>query len=433
MCRSCVVVAVAVLTLEMGLQVGAKAQAPFGRGSATSVLADQLVAESERFLWEVRDELAGTRQGRNLEIRGNALYGAAQGYQQEIRQRHADEDRRLRALDGVERSLAEVQRELDRPPGTAPRALDSARRMDRIVSQLRQESQGSGRPPIGRPPGRPPTVPPSAPGYDWRRVAEVSEQTLAGIQVLQSRIDREVGRFPPYDGVLRDLDGMASGLARVNDLARRQLLVSQLGPILQPIRNQARRTGAVLQGARPPRGIARSWNDIERGIDELSRLLGLSGDFIIDPNQPVLIDPPGYEQLPWPGFPGLGGGGGVLPPTAQAVPLIDEAIREVDVYLLGIRPNLSVIPEGPRFHRDAQELRNALIGLRQGLSAGGWNPSVGRRQAEAEAIVQRLVDRTLRVGRGQIGPNNARVLRIRDLINEARNVVSGSVPYPSPY
>jgi hypothetical protein len=123
----------------------------------------------------------------------------------------------------------------------------------------------------------------------------------------------------------------------------------------------------------------------------------------------------------------------VLPPTAQAVPLVDEAIREVQVYLLGIRPNLSVIPEGPQFHRDAQELRNALVGLRQGLSAGGWNPAVGRQQAEAETIVQRLVDRTLRVGRGQIGPNNARILRIRDLINEARNVVSGSAPAPVPY
>lgn len=122
----------------------------------------------------------------------------------------------------------------------------------------------------------------------------------------------------------------------------------------------------------------------------------------------------------------------MLPPTARAVPLVDEAIREVDVYLLGIRPNLSVIPEGPQFHRDAQELRNALTGLRQGLSAGGWNPAVGRQQAESEAIIRRLVDRTLRVGRGQIGPNNARILRIRDLIDQARAVVSGSAPAPSP-
>ncbi|MEW4570581.1 hypothetical protein AB1L88_22185 [Tautonia sp. JC769] len=287
MCRSCVV---AVVTLVMGLSLGAEAPAQFGPSRSPSVPADQLVAESERFLWEARDELAGTRQGRNLEIRGNALLGAADAYREEARRRRPDEDRLLQALDGVERALAEVQRELNRPPGTAPRAAASARRIDRMVAELGGRADGgSGRPPTGRPPfppspgrppfpappGRPPGGPPSAPGYDWRRVADLSGQTLAAIQALRDRIGREVGTYPPFDGVLRDLDGMASGLDRVNDLARRQVLASQLGPVLRPVRNQARRTGAVIQGSRPPRGIARNWADVERGIDELGRLLGL--------------------------------------------------------------------------------------------------------------------------------------------------------------
>ncbi|WP_169978579.1 hypothetical protein [Tautonia rosea] len=429
MCRSSTVVVLQLLFLTLGSEVGPTARAQFGRGSAATVLAEQLVAESDRFVEEVRYELAGTRQGRNLEIRGNALRGAAESFYNELLQRHADDSRRLRAFDGVERALTEVQRELNRPPGTAPSANASARRMDRMVAELRREYGGAPLPPGGITPGRPPVSPPSAPGYDWRLVADVSERTLASVQVLGSRIDQEIGRFPPYDGVLRDLDGMASGLSRVNEFARRQLLISQLGPLLAPIQNQARHTAAVLQGARPPVRIARAWNDVQRGIDDLSRLLGVGGDFIIDPNQPVIIDRPGYDQLPWPGPPGWGGGGGILPPMAQAVPFIDEAIREVDAYLLGIRPNVSIIPEGPQFHRDAQELRNALLGLRQGLAAGGWNPSVGRQHREAEAIAQRLVDRTLRVGRGQIGPNNARVLRIQDLINQARAALSGSTPY----
>ena len=91
--------------------------------------------------------------------------------------------------------------------------------------------------------------------------------------------------------------------------------------------------------------------------------------------------------------------------------------------------HLSAIPEGPQFHRDAQELRNALLELRQAMASGGWNPSVGRQQAQVDALLQRLVDRTARVSRGQIGPNNARIIRVRDLVNEARNLPPRPIPY----
>jgi len=179
-----------------------------------------------------------------------------------------------------------------------------------------------------------------------------------------------------------------------------------------PIRNQARQAGVVLESARPPAPIARLWAEVWQNLDTITDLLGLSGDFVIAPDQPVLIDPPGFEHFPWPIRPP----GPVGPPPA--LPLVDQAIGELEAYLVAIQPNLASIPEGPRFHRDARDLRDALLALRQPLAAGAWDPGAAQRFARVEADTRRLVDRTVRVSRGQIGPNNARVLRVRDLVDQ---------------
>jgi hypothetical protein len=403
------------------LLVHPDASAQFGPGGSAPVLAEQLVAESDRFLDEIRYELGGTRQGRNLEIRGNALRGTADSYRNELRLRQADQGRTLRALEGVERALAEVQRELNRPPGTAPRAAESVRRIDRLVSELRR-SYGPGpgigiQPPIGvLPPG--PGL-----GIDFNRISRTADAIASEARGLARRVDRELGRYPPYDGLSRDLDGLASGLDQLSSLARYQAPIGKLQAAFGPVDNQARRIDSTMQRARPSSGIVRSWDGIGRGLQEIAGQIGLGGGTIIDPNRPVIIDPPGYGQFPWPIPPGGGGGGLPPPPSASAVPLIDQAIAELDAYLVAIQPHLSVIPEGPQFHRDARELRNALVGLRQAIASSGWNPSVGGLYDQADVILRRLVDRTARVSRGQIGTNNARILRVRDLMAQARSLL----------
>jgi hypothetical protein len=132
----------------------------------------------------------------------------------------------------------------------------------------------------------------------------------------------------------------------------------------------------------------------------------------------VIINPPAFAQLPWAIQPTA-----PIPPSSQVAALADQAFREVDAYLLGIQPNLLKIPEGPQFRNDAANLRQAILELRQAAATGYAPGAAAQALRRAGAIHQRLLDRTLRVSRGQVGPNNARVYAIGSILDQIRPLI----------
>lgn len=370
---------------------------PLAPGSDLGFLAEQLFSESSRFVETVRYELGGNRQGRNLEIRGNALIGASESYQRELLAGNSSASRRLRALENVERSLAEVQSELNNPAGTAPLSASTARSVARLAGEIRRNEGGyDPQPPFPPPP--PPTNDPA--GYDSGKVGRFADATRVNAGALATQIEREIGYLYPYDEVVRDLRRLADDLSGLGQLAKRRAPLSQVQASFRPIRGQARRIGGTLDRARPPAHLANLWSGIDANLAQIEELILGTGP-ITPPIQPPISPPIG-----------------TLPPTARIVALIDQALGEIDAYAAAIRPNVGSIPEGPQFQSDARGVRDALVAFRPLLVDGIWDASARRAFSRVDTDSRRLADRTVRVSQGRIGPNNARAMRVRELVEQ---------------
>lgn len=368
------------------------------------LLAEQLVVQSERFVETVRYELSGTRQGRNLEIRGNALLAASESYLNLVGSGFADPARRLRALDGVEKALAEVWGELNNPPGTAPLSTSAARSIGRVLEQLRNAEGGLG-------PLPPPTTDPA--GYDSGRIGRFADATRVNAGSLANQVDREIGYLYPFESVARDLRGLADDLDAFARLVRRRAPPAQVQASFRPILGLSRRIGRAFNRPEAPANLVNLWRGIESNLARIDELvLGDGGGTITPPRPPGGVRPPTVPPGPT--------------PLARAVDLIDQALGELDAYAAAIRPSVDKIPEGPQFQNDARNLRDALISLRAPLAAGTWNASARRAFGRADSDSKRLADRTIRVSGGQIGPNNARALRVRELVDQIRRLLPQS-------
>lgn len=369
---------------------------PLPPGSDLRFLVEQLVGESSRFVETVRFELGGNRQGRNLEIRGNALVGAAESYQRELAAGNANVSRRHRALESVERSLAEVWSELNSPAGTAPLSASTARSISQLADEVRRIEGSSGPPPTNDPAG-----------YDSGKVGRFADATRVNAGALASQLDRETGYLPPYEEVVRDLRRLADDLDTFGRLARRRAPLSQVQASFRPVRGQARRIGGTLERAQAPAYVKNLWSGIDTNIATIDELISGVGP------GPGLLPPPIVNPPPI----------GTVPPTARVVALIDQALGELDAYAAALRPNVRSIPEGPRFQSDANSARDALVAFREALSNGRWDANARRAFGRVDTDSRRLADRTVRVAQGRIGPNNARALRVREIVDEMRDLL----------
>jgi hypothetical protein len=359
-------------------------------------LSRRLMTEARQFVPTVRAELTGTTLGRQLEIRGHALLGAVEAFDAAQRSRIHDPAGLSRLLAHVQTASQQVEDALYSAPGAAPQANRIARRISRLIYELSRIL------PSG---GLIPPRPPVDPGYDVRTVAQLSDRLAADINALINTIEADVGSIDPYDTAIRDLQGTNGQLADFRRGLSSRPPLATVQSRWHPVRNRFRRTSRALASVRA-------------GFDRLTSTLGLRPDYIIGPDQPAIIDLPAYDDFPYP-----------RPPVGQPgryrrlTSLADRAISEVDGFLLGIRPNIGTIPEGPRFQADGVALRNELLALRQHAAAGN-RPALPTAFGRVESAYQRLADRTDRIARGRHGPNIARVGAIGDRIRQMQATVS---------
>lgn len=373
-------------------------------------LAQQLVIEARQLLPTVRYELAGTNQGRRVEVATNALTAAVEAFESMVRGRSFDPLRSRQAYQTVARASGQLQGELNNPPNSAPQSNWIAGRVDRLVYEVGRIIEGE----------LPGPGPAPRPDYDLAQLQRLCDLLEADLGALRDRIWREVGSSYPYDQIGRELDGL---LARTQQFHGQVGLAQPLGTLQatwMPLREQARMVEMGLATVRPPRGVDEAWRTVRGDLDRITTTLGLSPDYTVQPDRPVIINPPAFPNLPYPITPDWAS----RPNPSPVLGLVDQAIGEVDGFLLGIQPNLLVIPEGPRFQADAREVRGSLMRLRQATLGPPGNRVAAEALRRVEADYARLRNRTDRIARGKYGTNIARVLRLGDLITAMRGQVA---------
>jgi hypothetical protein len=309
-----------------------------------------------------------------------------------------DPDRLRDTFQSVDRAASEVFQELNRIPGAAPQASWAASRVDRGLNTIRRSLVEY------VPTNRPVPIPPRL-GYDPSRVATTADELVRTLERTLDRIDREVGRSYPYDRVARELQGLSSQIHDIQHDTFNSPPLPQVQVAWRGLERQARSAGRLLESARPPASVARAWDASRSRFDDMSQLLSLDPMFGPGPGPirpPVIIEPT---------------------PSDQMVNLVDQAIGQLDAFLLALQPQVLNVPEGFQFQADAQAVRAEMMGLRQALYSPPRDASRSFRQAEA--AYTRLRARTERLGQGRDGPMINRVRAVGDVLNTLRPAMTG--------
>jgi hypothetical protein len=368
--------------------------------------ADEMVHDAADLVAAVREELGGSPPGRRLVNLGEGLRGSAEAFRAAARARVPDPGRLRDTFGGVDRAAATLRQEMARVPGGAPRAYRLASRIDRTIDAIRPVVEIDG--------GRPLRPTAANLGYDPSRVSTTADELARTLDRTAERVEREVGYDYPYDRLARTLQGLSG---QVHDLQHETFrspptALSALQGRWEGLERQARYADRLLEDARPPASVARAWDASRSRFNDMSRLLGRDATFgggfnpgpdpVRPPVRPPVVDPT---------------------PSDQMVNLADQAIGQLDAFLLALRPQLLNVPEGFQFQADAQAVRAEMMGLRQALYASPRAASRAFRQAEA--TYTRLRARTERLGQGRDGPMINRVRAVGDVLNALRPALGG--------
>jgi hypothetical protein len=376
-------------------------------GGAQIVETVHRLQSASRLLVDTIDfEIGDTAQGRQANLKAQALDTAVQDLHRVVSRTSYRPDDALLAIDAARRSSQALDSTLNNPPGTAPSASNIARRIGTMLT----EASGSIRPPIA-----PVPVPgPGTGGGGGFDVAKLLEQITAasrGTQSLIQLLTSQSYQSYTYNVVLRDLDTFAASIANLDGLARRGTDRQRLQWELDTLRTQAERIEPQLLAGRPPYFVRLYWQSVNSSLDQMRDTLGAST-----------------------------GGSTVLRPTPlheSILPLVDQAVSQIDVFLAGTNPLVFGVAEVPRVQRDVRNLRTRLLTLRQQAGAGEsatalkqtLNEMVGDYQAAYTRWSQTVT--TYRLQRpAQLSPVGETLNTVERMINEA--IASGDLTPSGP-
>jgi hypothetical protein len=318
-------------------------------------IVERVAADTRQVRQDGEYELAGTAQGRQVLLRANALVDYGQQLRELLQQRGYTTDQVRDALDRVEEADYAVAAALAEPPGTAPRCLASAQRVENYVAAARATLPT----PVPTPPAPPLQRPvTTVVTFDTEGVLRLLRPVLRGsrevVHLLRSLADQD----PAYQGLARDVDAFAALL----DGSRAQLRLGDPLPALQTsfrtVLRQERRISQALAASTAPSNLRNAWWQVEQDLAPVTAALGLGREIPAEPTEAVLRSRPN-----------LANAGRPTTVTGQA----DAALTEVDAFLATLNPFVVANPAVPRLQVAVRNLRNDLLQLRQ-LAAGGASP-----------------------------------------------------------
>lgn len=325
----------------------AQAQLDVGSSTTASAAATDIamrVATASRLLIETGDfELAGTQQGRQLNLRSRAVESSANELANLLRMRSYQPTQVSAAITSLERSIGEVQNVLANPPGTAPGTSALARRLSTLVSDLRISSSGYGG-----------STPPSStlPGYQTydqqQLLTQLDSVRRAAQSVLQLFVTQSSTNYNARL-ITRDLESFAAAADSLDRNMRSGTSYQRLSWDLDALRSQATSLRPRLTEGQTPPFTRLYWNSVESGLaqmaDTMARASGNTGS--LPPNNGGLT----------PVNPGSN--------TTTIVPLVDQAVMQVDAFLVATGPLVFGVPDVPSLQKDIRTLRGRLMELRQ--------------------------------------------------------------------
>jgi hypothetical protein len=111
---------------------------------------------------------------------------------------------------------------------------------------------------------------------------------------------------------------------------------------------------------------------VQHEVDALAIAAGSGGDFYVAPDQPMIINHPGWGGLPAQPNPGYQ----LSRENDQIVRASDELIALLDNYVNSLRPLVGRNSVAGQMIQDVLNMRNQLLALRQQASIGAYGAAL---------------------------------------------------------
>lgn len=324
----------------------AQAQINSGSSSTAPAAATDIamrIASASRLLLETGDfELAGTQQGRQLNLRSRAVESSANELVNVLRLRSYQPSQLSNAVIALERAIGEVQNVLSNPTGTAPSTSALARRISTLTSDLRLSISGqTDMTPVNPLPGYQ--------TYDQQQLLSQLETVRRASQSVLQLFTAQSSTDYNARLMTRDLESFAASADALDRNIRGGTSLQRLSWDLDGIRQQATVLRPRLLEGRPPVFTRLYWSSVESGLaqmaDTIARATGTTSPITSPGGGLTPVNPAG--------------------PSVTVVPLVDQAVMQVDAFLVATGPLVFGIPDVPLLQKDIRTLRNHLMELRQ--------------------------------------------------------------------
>ncbi|MEX2176108.1 MAG: hypothetical protein WD872_17230 [Pirellulaceae bacterium] len=320
-----------VLAREILLEYNQADSGTIPAGPTATDVAQRLVTAGRLLIDTIDFEIGGTLQGGQASLKAKALYDAADRLRRIVAVTAYRPTDAALALQNVDHSFHALQTTLNHPSGTAPSAGGIVRR----ISALLDEANTAIYPPTTA--ARP--TPGPALGKTAQTLLAQTESASRGVDSIIQSLTSQAYQKYSYGVVLRDLDTLAVRLDEFDASIRRGSSRERLQWEIQSLAEQALRIGPALLSGNPPAFTRLFWSSVESSLEQLGETLGVAtGESTV--------------LRPTPAMPTL-------------VPLVDQSISRVDVFLTGTQPLVFGVPEVPRVQRDVKAIRSRLLELRQ--------------------------------------------------------------------
>jgi|GEM_PF-4668216 len=379
---------------------------PTGPGSFQQLpaLANALAAEAQQLLDNLRFELYGTFEGRQLEMRAGAVSNAASLVAQKARIGDAGPAQLPAAMGQFDEAFAELNRMVRTLGGRAPRSAGSIDRLQKLAFQIRNLIGLYGPLPGGPPPlgGVQPIVIPGLP-CSIRSLADAT----ANLRIATNNYTGTVqSTFRP----LADSAQMLNNQVRYfQGLQSSAVQFPEIQQACQQLRLSASDINVRIGQLNPPPPVFGAWSSVLDSLNRVTALLNIPGPLVMpSPGTGVIVPPPVLPPGPFPG-PG---------PGPRFLRLLGQVLAESDGFLEGISANAAAVPGGFQFVADARNLRGALLSLDQQARLGAPRGELLQTMAVAQRFTNAIQRRIARVAKGRIGPNIARFQDLAAMIDQ---------------
>jgi hypothetical protein len=332
----------------------------------------ETMAERVRALAEDAGSTLGSSSSGQVLIRDTQELSQALGEYQASLATTRDRYALRRAYSGIDGSWHHLQAQLSRSAAQTPVLTQDAARVSESDARIHQALGLNGYPTnyFGGGPA------PVGLAETQRLTHALVDRAEALAEAIRVEVPGPAGQLP-YDAavtLVRSADAFHDGI----DLNAR-IDVAQNG--YAGIAADSRRLAQILAGIPLGPRVRDAWAAYRSAEVLLHRNLGL----------PVQADP-------------LAGSTAVAGSEPQVVPLANQLVAQVDVFLQAFRPNAGNVPEGAQFLADAERLLAAASAFRKD-AARGLNPGeLAFEFRDVDASWQRLARRTNRIARGRTGP-----------------------------